>query len=219
MKGNMAKQITLAQLLEAAKAQGFEIAEAPTPTRKGTGKAVTGQVRASVTTKAIDNASPATQEAIASVQARGYTDTPSSVALAIEAAHKQGLASFELPKQAKVKLINRCAAHSVDALRTYMSLGGRAARAFMGGEAIPEDCQDGQFGLVEAGATMRYAKHILAALTGVASVGTPAPAGKRVARSRKGTAQGSPSRSPKQLANDKRLGEAAKARHAANRAS
>ncbi|KKN72509.1 hypothetical protein LCGC14_0410130 [marine sediment metagenome] len=51
------------------------------------------------------------------------TDDPELVAL-----------SSQIARQSKVKLLNRCATHSVAAIRTYMLAGGKQARMFMRGD-------------------------------------------------------------------------------------
>lgn len=139
--------------------------------RKGTGKRVTGNVRSSVTTKAVDSA-------------------PSNVQAALTSSDLAPYAALATPKC--VKACARAAAHSRDALLTYVGFGGRAMRAFIEGSPIPADAQEGQFKLVSAD-NIAYARKLDELAFG-AEPTMPAPKGKRVGRSRKGSAQGSPSR-------------------------
>ena len=65
-----------------------------------------------------------------------------------------------VPKEAKAKLIDQCAAHSYDALNTLILAGGRDARAFMKGEG-PAATKETDFHLVYDHANGLYACKLL----------------------------------------------------------
>lgn len=85
-------------------------------------------------------------------------------------------------RPSKAKFARKAAGHSLDALLTYQNAGGKAARAFMAGEA--NAILDGRtdMGLVTGSTTYNYVR-ALAASIGGQPVGKPA--GKRRGRPRK----------------------------------
>ena len=80
-------------------------------------------------------------------------------------------------RPSKASMVRRAAAHSTEALQTYICAGGKAARAFMAGqaEAITNPTP---MGLIPNSATHLYANAWVNRLSGI----TPKPAGKRGGR-------------------------------------
>jgi hypothetical protein len=192
--------------------------------RKGTGKAITGQERESVTTKAIDNAPETvidglTDDTVLDAAQRLEARLPAKVSASTGELTAGKGATF-------VKFANRAASHSREALSTLLLAGKSVCKQVMAGDAKPVTARS-EWALVLK-EKIAYVEALDAACFGGTARSMPAPRGKAVAASRKGTAQGSPSRghggyrtganrTPKQLANDKRLGEAARARFAASK--
>jgi hypothetical protein len=65
----------------------------------------------------------------------------------------------QITREGKARLIDKCAAHSVDALRTLILAGGKAAREFMGGKRAVPSAEE-VFHLVDS-ANGRYAHALL----------------------------------------------------------
>lgn len=97
------------------------------------------------------------------------------------------LASLEqaITRTSKVRMIKRAAAHSVEAVQTYICAGGKAARALIAGEGPAIDTLT-PMGLVTGSATHAYASAWVKRLQGIDA---PTPhASKRSKRVRGNTA-------------------------------
>ena len=106
----------------------------------------------------------------ASEPVRQLLENPDPELVALESA-------VSAKRPSKASMVRRAAAHSVDALQTYICAGGKAARAFMAGEgeAITTPTS---MGLIPNSSTHLYASAWVSRLTGI----TPKPAGKRSGR-------------------------------------
>ena len=111
--------------------------------------------RANLATKAISDAPAHVQQILAQ---------PDDELLQLEQLVKRG---------SKVSMIKRSAAHSTDALQTYICGGGKAARAFMKGEGAAL-LERTDMGLVPGLATHNYASKMLQRITDTSTT----PAGK-----------------------------------------
>ena len=115
--------------------------------------------------------SPTTQAvAQAPEPVRLLLENPDAELVALESA-------VSAKRPSKASMVRRAAAHSVDALQTYICAGGKAARAFMAGEgeAITTPTT---MGLIPNSSTHLYASAWVNRLSGI----TPKPAGKRSGR-------------------------------------
>ena len=113
-----------------------------------------------------------TTDAIASAPepVRELLQNPDAELVALESA-------VSAKRPSKASMVRRAAAHSGDALQTYICAGGKAARAFMAGEgeAITTPTT---MGLIPNSSTHLYASAWVNRLSGI----TPKPAGKRSGR-------------------------------------
>ena len=129
--------------------------------RVGTLETKRGNGRKSPTTKAV---------AEAPEPVRQLLENPDAELVALESA-------VSAKRPSKASMVRRAAAHSTEALQTYICAGGKAARAFMTGaaEAITSPTP---MGLIPNSATHLYANAWMNRLSGI----TPKPAGKRSGR-------------------------------------
>ena len=97
---------------------------------------------------------------------RALLENPDAELVALESA-------VSAKRPSKASMVRRAAAHSTEALQTYICAGGKAARAFMAGEqeAVTSPTP---MGLIPNSATHLYASAWVNRITGI----TPKPAGK-----------------------------------------
>lgn len=123
------------------------------------------------TKRANGRKSPTTQAvAQAPEPVRSLLENPDAELVALESA-------VSAKRPSKASMVRRAAAHSVDALQTYICAGGKAARAFMAGEG-EAITQPTTMGLIPNSSTHLYASAWANRLSGI----TPKPAGKRSGR-------------------------------------